>query len=155
MPALPLPPQAGIEPRSLPWAYSSSSEKREPGSQLPQGCGSLFGSSHSSVAPWGLQGNLWGLTTKHLIVTEKDERFATTSTWILADQIPTYSPQLVVPLGGFAHLQSQDSRTVWPGNSARHRSIWNKLSNEKPYQPWRLACPCPGRRSESIAHCWM
>ena len=40
------------------------------------------------------------------------EGLPTTSTWILADHIPTSRAQVVVPTSGFAHLQNQDGDSV-------------------------------------------
>ncbi|XP_049561496.1 coiled-coil domain-containing protein 7 isoform X14 [Orcinus orca] len=95
-------------PRSLPSALSSSSLKEEPSVdfQLYQHCGSLLESPH--FLPQGFRGNLLGLTTGNLIVTEKGEGLATTSTGILADQVLTRSTQVVVLTSSFAHLEKQE-----------------------------------------------
>ncbi|XP_073657722.1 uncharacterized protein CCDC7 isoform X14 [Tursiops truncatus] len=95
-------------PRSLPSALSSSSLKEEPSVdfQLYQHCGSLLESPH--FLPQGFRGNLLGLTTGNLIVTEKGEGLATTSTGILADQVLTCSTQVVVLTSSFAHLEKQE-----------------------------------------------
>nr|XP_030692963.1 coiled-coil domain-containing protein 7 isoform X8 [Globicephala melas] len=94
--------------RSLPSALSSSSLKEEPSVdfQLYQHCGSLLESPH--FLPQGFRGNLLGLTTGNLIVTEKGEGLATTSTGILADQVLTCSTQVVVLTSSFAHLEKQE-----------------------------------------------
>lgn len=61
--------------------------KENPGgttSSPTQHCGSLCGNPYSSLAPQGLQGNLWDSTTGTLTIMKGGEGLATTSTWILA-----------------------------------------------------------------------
>ncbi|XP_029092158.1 coiled-coil domain-containing protein 7 isoform X4 [Monodon monoceros] len=119
-------------PRSLPSALSSSSLKEEPSVdfQLYQHCGSLLESPH--FLPQGFRGDLLGLTTGNLIVTEKGEGLATTSTGILADQVLTHSTQAVVLTSSFALLEKQEGGTVSPGDTLRCRSVWFGSSNEEP-----------------------
>ncbi|XP_032477319.1 coiled-coil domain-containing protein 7 isoform X16 [Phocoena sinus] len=128
-------------PRSLPSALSSSSLKEEPSVdfQLYQHCGSLLESPR--FLPQGFRGNLLGLTTGNLIVTEKGEGLATTSTGILADQVLTHSTQAVVLTSSFAHLEKQEGGTVSPGDTLRCRSVWFGSSNEELDSSGALSTP--------------
>ena len=65
-------------------------------------------------------------------MTEKGEGLATTSTGILADQVPTRSTQAVVLTSSFAHLEKQEGGTVSPGDTLRCRSVWFGSSHEEP-----------------------
>ena len=70
--------------------------KENPGgttSSPTQHCGSLCGNPYSSLAPQGLQGNLWDSTTGTLTIMKGGEGLATTSTWILADLVHICSPR--------------------------------------------------------------
>ena len=43
---------------------------------------------------------------------EKCKKLATTNTWTLADQLPTFAAQVIVPTSIFAHLQNKNSGAV-------------------------------------------
>ena len=95
--------------RGLPWAPGFSSRKREPGetSNLPQHCGWLYGSPSSDLTQWGSPGNLWAKSLGIWLWQRGGEGSATPSTWILANRVPAYRVQVIVPTSSFAHLQNQ------------------------------------------------
>ena len=92
--ALPL-PQDNAAPcgEGLSWASGSPSGERNQGgtTSFPQLCGSLCRNFYFDFTPWGLQGNPQGPATGNRLWQRKRERFATTSTWVLA------SAQVVIP----------------------------------------------------------
>jgi len=65
-------------------------------------CGQVFrlGRTQSYTQLWV------GLGISSLVLMEQWERLVTASTWILADQVPTFSTQ-TAPTSGFVHLQGQ------------------------------------------------
>ena len=95
--------------RGLPWAPGEASRKREPGetSNLPQHCGWLYGSPSSDLTQWGSPGNLWAKSLGIWLWQRGGEGSATPSTWILANRVPAYRVQVIVPTSSFAHLQNQ------------------------------------------------
>lgn len=107
----PLPSWHSITPGGLPWVPSVGKENPGWTSSCPKSCGWHLGSPHSCLTPQGLQGNMQGLTTWSLIVTEKGEELTATSPWILADWVLTCSTQTVITTSSFAHLHSQDGGT--------------------------------------------
>lgn len=118
----------------------------------------LLRSPHSALTSGEVQKSLWGLTIRKLIVAKKRAEFAT-SAHILADQVLTCSPQVVVPDSSFAHLQSQDrgavdqrtrQNTVQPDSGPQMKS----LASAGPYSDHHP--PPPGRGANSaysIAGC--
>lgn len=95
--------------RGLPWAPGFSSRKREPGAipDLPQHCRWLCGSPSSDLTQWGSPGNLWAKSLGIWLWQRGGEGFATPSTWILANGVPAYRAQVIVPTSSFAHLRNQ------------------------------------------------
>lgn len=105
------------------------------------------GSSHFGLAPWGVWQNLQDLTTRN-VWRRMWRVLETTSLQILANQVPSCSSQVAVTNSSFAHLQSQDVGTVWPGSLAWCRPAWLKPLEEY-YQRWSLVGPHQGRGTES------
>ena len=140
----PSPVQCSTTPRSLPWACSFSSVKREPwvGIQLAQHCGSLPGSPYSSLAPLGLQENVQGLTTGNLI--------ATTSTQVLADRVPTCSTQAVVQPAALLIWRSN----LWHSPTSEHSSVQVCLILvlKQSFLTWNLVCLCQLGELSHLCH---
>lgn len=63
------------------------------------------------------------------------EGLETTSTWILANWVHTYSVQILIPTSSFMHFQNQVDGALWPVNLAGCRSAWCGSSNKKLCSP--------------------
>ena len=132
--ALSLPQAIAVPHGRSPWASSSFSEKREPGGGQPAHL-ALWATLRESLL-WlcntGDCRGIWGAPLLEIwLWWRRKEGLATTSIWILADQIHTCSAQLVIPNSGFAHLQNQLRSILWPGKLVRCRSAWFRFSNEE------------------------
>lgn len=126
--------------RGLSWACFSSKWKREPR-------GWHLAPLVLWVTSWSLwsclrgsKENLWCLATGNQIVKKKGRGLGATSTWILAEDIPTSHTQVVVSTSGFIHLQSQSSGVVWSGNLGECDFAQFGTSNKKPCWPCSLVC---------------
>ena len=82
----------------LPWAYSSSSGKREPrvDIQLTRCCGSLVGNPHCGLTLTWTAEESAGLEQRESDYDGEGGRACNTSTWILVEQVSTSSAQVVV-----------------------------------------------------------
>lgn len=122
---------------------------------IPQHCGSLLGSPYSDSASQGSWAHWWHLLTGILIV--KKEAGGASNNQCLDLSKWTCSAQEEVPTSGFAHMQSQDSGAVWPGNLTRCRSAWFGNSNKEPSHLWNLIWRLTqaGQLSHSPVHCWV
>ena len=116
----PPPGQHDTAPRGLPWAYSSSSRKREPREdiQLLQHCESVHGILYSGCALQHLCGICRAWPMGIWLRWRRGKGLTTTRTWILADHFHTWSVQVVVTNRSFAPMQSQEVSSIWPSNSA-------------------------------------
>lgn len=134
----------------LPWAYSSSSEIREPRWNARVCClveRFLGGSLQSHIM--GTVGESAGLD--HWVVGG----LTTISTWNLADCVPTCSAQVVISSSSFAHLRSQGREgysLAREPSRGTGLSEW-RFSNKKPFHLWNLVClpTLPRQRSWAIA----
>lgn len=119
----------------------------------------IFGNPHASLTPQKLQGNLLvDLTTVNLIVMEKGVGASTVidSIWILADYVPAYTAQAVIPITSSAHWQNEVSGKVQPGNvvGCKSAGFESLMTSHSSHGHW-FASAQAGELTHRLTHCWI
>lgn len=123
--------QCSNKPGVRTWAYGSSSKRALGGHPAPQHHGPRLESGSLQFCPSGIVGKSGG--SDPLGSRQRREGFAATSSQVLANQIPIWSPQAAAPTSNFSHLQSLMREL--------HRSAWFETSNSLTMDPGPALAP--------------